>query len=182
MNLCFSVGIAFMIKSLFTRYSDLSSAYKMELWLSDVNFNCKPNPSTEKMTYSQYSLQNNPVYCLTLIFFYFPVFLFFLIWCFVPLNKCTYSWQSLFCLLRMWKVSILTLFQNSSLVSARVNCVTPLYLPLWIFFCQRGGAEEGSSKALWRAAAEVGGPGDWQRREQTNCTRYLKAQLSGSTN
>lgn len=48
-------------------------------------------------------------------------------------------------------------------------------------FCQAGGAEEGSSEALWGAAAEDGGAGDWQRREQTDCPGYLKTKLSGST-
>lgn len=47
----------------------------------------------------------------------------------------------------------------------------------WFLLCQAGGAEKGSSEALWRAAAEAGGPGNRQGREQTDRSGYLKAQL-----
>lgn len=50
-----------------------------------------------------------------------------------------------------------------------------------MFYSQASGAEEGSCEALWGASPEAGGPGNWQRGEQTDCTGYLKAELPGST-
>lgn len=47
----------------------------------------------------------------------------------------------------------------------------------WFLLRQAGGAEKGRSEALWRAAAEAGGPGNRQGREQTDRSGYLKAQL-----
>lgn len=46
---------------------------------------------------------------------------------------------------------------------------------------QFGGAKEGSCEALWRAASEDGGPGNWQGGEQTDRSRYLKVELPGPT-